>query len=116
MAIAWAATLAAAAACGEVASAQCRDGQCGCWGQVWPHAQPSDTGRYVGYYVGGGSPFHGEPPTPSEGVWGWDYAGFHFWPRIELWWNHGQRYQGGPGAYRTDGPRVLQQIKEKNGE
>ena len=77
------------------------------------YARPSDTGRYVGYYVGGGSPYRGDAPAPDEGVWGWDYAGVCFWPRIALLWNHGRRYQGGPGAYRTDGPRLLQEHREK---
>jgi hypothetical protein len=79
-------------------------------------ARPSDTGRYFGYYVGGGSPFHGEERLPHEGIWGWDYGGFHFVPRIDLLWNHGARYQGGVGAYKTDGPRYIEEHKEKKGE
>ena len=79
-------------------------------------AVPSDTGRYIGYRVGGGSAFQGDPPGPGEGVWGWDYSGACIWPRIALWWNHGRRCQGGPGAYRTDGPRFIEEHKEKKGE
>jgi hypothetical protein len=79
-------------------------------------ARPSDTGRYFGYYVGGGSAFRGDERLPCEGVWGWDYGGFRFVPRIDLLWNHGRRYQGGSGAYKTDGPRFLEEHKEKKEE
>ncbi len=79
-------------------------------------AVPSDTGRYTGYWVGGGSAFHGDPREPTEGVWGWDYSGACFVPRIARWWNHGRYYQGGPGAYRPDGPRFIEEHKEKKGE
>lgn len=98
------------------ARGQCPDCRCGDDGAPARCAAPSDTGRYVGYYVGGGSACRGDPPGPGEGVWGWDYSGACFWPRIALWWNHGRRYQGGPGAYRTDGPRPLEEHKEKKGE
>src|SRR5438094_578367 len=43
-------------------------------------AQPSESSAFVGYYVGGGSAFRGEPQTASEGTWGWDYQG-RFLPR-----------------------------------
>jgi hypothetical protein len=78
-------------------------------------ARPSDTGRYIGYYVGGGNPFyrHGEDRHIWEGTWGWDYSGFCFPSRIVLDWYHGWRYQGGAGAYRTDGPNLLRQVIEK---
>jgi hypothetical protein len=77
--------------------------------EVAPWARPSDTGRYVGYLVGGGSVNYrkGEPPLPNEGTWGWDYRGGLFQRRVILNWWHGRRYQGGVGAYETDGPRVL---------
>jgi hypothetical protein len=61
----------------------------------------------VGYAVGGGCPYprHAEPPTAAEGTWGWDYQGWL--PRwVTLGWWHG-RYQGGTGAYQTDGPKLL---------
>lgn len=110
--------LAAAAALATAAAAWGQGTGCGpangCGPAPW--AVPSDTGRYIGYCVGGGSPFHGEPPAPYEGVWGWDYSGVCFMPRIALWWNHGRRYQGGPGAYRPDGPRPVQEHKERKGE
>ena len=76
---------------------------------ISPWALPSDTGGYVGYLVGGGAAHYGKAdlPLPTDGTWGWDYAG-HWFPRrvILLWW-HGRRYQGGTGAYQTDGPQVL---------
>jgi len=77
-------------------------------------AKPSDTGRYVGSYVGGGNPwFHrADPPSPQEGTWGWDYLGGCLHRRVLLGWWHGRRYQGGVGAYRTEGPHVLPPLHE----
>src|SRR5579862_6981752 len=73
-------------------------------------SQPSDNGRYIGGYIGGGSPNfrRAEGRTPDEGTWGWDY---HCWfPRRTIlgWW-HGRRYQGGSGSYRTDGPHYYRE-------
>ena len=81
----------------------------GHWPEVSHWAHPSDTGAYVGYQVGGGAhSYHkAEPAWPSDGTWGWDYQGRFFKRRIILGWWHGRRYQGGVGAYRTDGPIVL---------
>jgi hypothetical protein len=77
----------------------------GCPLRVACYAVPSDTGRYVGYYVGGGAAIGGTHRYCEEGTWGWDYQG-HFLPhRVILYWSH-WRCQGGPGAYRTEGPRV----------
>lgn len=69
---------------------------------------PSETRGYVGYPVGGGSPrlLRGDPPTAEEGTWGWDYRGFAFPRKVILNWWHGKRYQGGTGAYKTDGPKL----------
>jgi hypothetical protein len=107
----------AAVACSAaVAAGQSCDCQSGSCCEPSRFARPSDTGRYIGYYVGGGSACRGEERLSHEGVWGWDYSGFHFVPRIDLLWNHGRRYQGGPGAYKTDGPRFLEEHKEKKGE
>lgn len=77
--------------------------------QIAPWAIPSNTPAYSGYYLGGGalSLRKGEPRTPEEGTWGWDYFGRHFRRRVDLLWWHGRRYQGGSGAYQTDGPRLL---------
>ena len=79
----------------------------------WPQdiaccrAQPSDTPAYCGYTVGGGALHHGEPRYLGEGTWGWDYTGWLFQRRVGLDWFHGARYQGGTGAYKTDGPRLF---------
>jgi hypothetical protein len=71
------------------------------------YAQPSNTPRYSGGYVGGGSACRGDPRCPEEGTWGWDYTGWRcLLPRVWLGWWHGRRYQGGTGAYTTDGPHV----------
>lgn len=71
-------------------------------------AIPSDTGSYVGYQVGGGCPrpLRAEAPYDHEGTWGWDYQGWLFPRRVILGWWHGRRYQGGTGAYKTDGPSL----------
>lgn len=72
-------------------------------------ARPIDLRAMIGYAVGGGAAnFHkAEPPLPDEGTWGWDYSGCWFHRRVANGWWHGRRYQGGSGAYKTDGPRVL---------
>jgi hypothetical protein len=74
---------------------------------VAKYAKPSNTPHYCGGYVGGGTICKGDPRSLDEGTWGWDYqgccAGFR---RIWLQWSHGRRYQGGTGAYKTDGPPV----------
>lgn len=70
-------------------------------------AIPSNTYHYGGYYVGGGLPLRGDGPCAAhEGTWGWDYCGILFPKRIALNWGHGLRYQGGTGAYKTDGPKL----------
>lgn len=73
----------------------------GCPQVVSPCARPSDTPNYGGYYVGGGAAVQGQPRYPCEGTWGWDYFGF-VPKRIELFWWHGARRQGGGGSYATD--------------
>jgi len=77
--------------------------------KVAPWARPSVNPAYDGYYVGGGAPFsHGSGPcNPADGVWGWDYFGRVYSRRVALGWWHGERWQGGAGAYKTDGPKVL---------
>jgi hypothetical protein len=76
-------------------------------------ARPSDNGGNVGYLVGGGCPFphRAEAPTPAEGTWGWDYQGWWLPRRVILGWWHGRRSQGGTGAYRTDGPKVIHPLE-----
>ena len=76
-------------------------------------AKPSDTGRYTGYQVGGGAPLRkGDAPTAHRGAWGWDYIGGRLQRRVILGWWHGRRYQGGTGAYGTDGPKVLPEVEK----
>ena len=76
------------------------------------HIEPSTTPGGIGYYVGGGVPVghkhhHDEGRRPEDGTWGWDETGsVHLRHRVILGWSHGRKYQGGTGAYRTDGPVV----------
>lgn len=65
------------------------------------HAHPSDTGRYFGYQVGGGTVFPGTGRDLEEGTFGWDYVNPFFPARVALGWSH-RRVQGGTGAYATD--------------
>lgn len=82
--------------------------------EVSRFARPSDTGRYVGYTVGGGAGGRkGNQPFAHEGTWGWDYTGGLFQRRVILGWWHGRRYQGGSGAYGTEGPKVLPEIEKE---
>ena len=71
-----------------------------------PH--PGENAHQVGYYVGGGAAWgrHSEGRYPDEGTWGWDYQGWIIRRRVILNWWHGRRYQGGVGAYKTEGPRL----------
>jgi hypothetical protein len=71
------------------------------------YAHPSITPAYGGYYVGGGATFHGDERFADEGTWGWDYFGRHLNRHIDLGWWHGAHYQGGIGAYKTDGPKLV---------
>jgi hypothetical protein len=72
------------------------------------HLEPSSTPGGIGYYIGGGIPCgKGQGRRRDEGTWGWDETGGqHFRRRMILGWSQGRRYQGGTGAYRTDGPVV----------
>ena len=71
-------------------------------------AHPSENPYQVGYYVGGGAATyrHSDGPLADEGTWGWDYQGWLIKRRVILNWWHGRRYQGGVGAYKTDGPKL----------
>jgi hypothetical protein len=80
-------------------------GRAGCPLQVAWYAVPSDRPQYVGYYVGGGSAIGGTHRGCDEGTWGWDYQGRFLPHRVLLYWSH-WRYQGGVGAYRSEGPPV----------
>ena len=77
----------------------------GCAMAIRKRAIPSNTKHYGSYWVGGGIPFLGDDPLLHEGTFGWDYYGILFTKRIDLNFSHGRRYQGGFGAYKTDGPR-----------
>jgi hypothetical protein len=88
----------------------------------WPQetsclAVHADTGHYVGYYVGGGCACYrrGDAPHPDEGTWGWDYRGWLVPRHVILRWWHG-RYQGGTGAYATDGPNLKHHLEEHRTE
>ena len=80
---------------------------------VSPIAMESYNDHYSGGYVGGGKALHGHGRCANEGTWGWDYTPFHSMsPRKFLGWSHGRHYQGGAGAYATDGPKPMEHIKE----
>jgi hypothetical protein len=89
--------------CACPCGAEDRMRRAGCPQDVACWAVPSDTGHYIGYYVGGGAPCHGDAPCPDEGTWGWDYRGLLIPKNIVLGWWHGRRYQNGIGAYRVNG-------------
>jgi hypothetical protein len=80
--------------------------QAGCAMLIRNRAIPTNTRFYGGYWVGGGLPVKGDGPFTNEGTFGWDYFGMTFNKRIALNWSHGRWYQGGTGAYKTDGPRL----------
>ena len=69
------------------------------------HVQPSETAGGIGYFVGGGVALgHGHGRDAAQGTWGWDETGStHFRRRVNMGWSQGRKYQGGTGAYRTDG-------------
>jgi hypothetical protein len=75
--------------------------------RVKRHSRPTYTRAYDAGWVGGGASFRGDAPRMHEGVWGRDYVGLVY-PRL-VWphWLHGRRQQGGTGAYRSDGPRLI---------
>lgn len=78
--------------------------------RISPLAKPTESPHEEGYYVGGGAREHalrGGERRHDEGVFGTDYTGLLIRKRTNLGWWHGQRYQGGVGAYRTDGPRLV---------
>lgn len=77
---------------------------------VSPLAAPPESPHEVSYYAGGGArtrAARGEERRGNEGIWGVDYGGVLFPKHVKLDWWHGARYQGGSGAYRADGPRIL---------
>lgn len=79
----------------------------GCPQAVRPHAGRALGPGRVGYYVGGGGGLMGDGRDPTrDGTWGIDYEP-RVLPRLVVQsWSHGRKYQGGQGAYRTDGPKL----------
>jgi hypothetical protein len=69
---------------------------------------PSSNRHNISYWVGGGAASwrRGDLPTEDEGTWGLDYRGWIIQRRVNHLWFHGRRYQGGSGAYKTDGPHL----------
>lgn len=82
---------------------------------ISPLAHPSYNQHYTGGWIGGGKAIGGdEPCLHHEGTWGWDYTPLRPGsPRIFLGWSHGRHYQGGTGAYRTDGPKPIERFRER---
>ena len=81
--------------------------------EVGPFAMESYNEHYSGGYVGGGNLFGGHGSCAHVGTWGWDYTPFRpMSQKIFLRWSNGRRYQGGTGAYATDGPKPLEHITE----
>ena len=78
----------------------------GCTMRIRSRALPANTWPYGGYWVGGGQAIKGYMPGPEDGTFGWDYFGIAFNKRIALNWSYSRRYQGGTGAYKTDGPHL----------
>ena len=82
-----------------------------------PSPGPYEIGRFAkptygpayGYgWVGGGAPsWRGQPRRRDEGVWGRDYVGVFYLRRVWPNWWHGARQQGGAGAYKPDGPKLI---------
>jgi len=76
-------------------------------------AMESYNDHYSGGFVGGGKAFFGHGRCAQEGTWGWDYTPFRpMSPRIFSRWSHGRHYQGGTGAYATDGPKPIEHVTE----
>lgn len=84
----------------------------GCPRNVAWWSKPSTTPKYSGYYVGGDTAWWGCGRSAEDGTWGLDFVGGLFQRRVWLNWSHGRRYQGGIGAYKTDGPHLLNSLTE----
>ena len=89
---------------------------------VAPWAGRGISDKYSAWFVGGGEafaklPHHGRPRKANgrnqfgEGTWGLDYNGFFGKANVWLLYTRG-RYQGGEGAYATDGePELVARLK-----
>lgn len=79
----------------------------------WPQcigrwARPAVCADYEVGYVGGGSLFFGKSRCRHEGTFGLDYSGWLISRKTWLKWTHGVRFQGGAGAYASDGPKLFE--------
>ena len=74
---------------------------------IAPWAQPAVRRHYSGGFLGGGAARRGEDRNQIQGTWGWDFHGLL--PRQNTWlgWWNGRREQGGRGAYKTEGRRLI---------
>ena len=80
----------------------------GCAHNVGWWAVPGTNCRnYAAGYVGGGAVIDGDGPDQfADGTWGLDYVGIVVPKKVFLNWWHGRKFQGGSGAYETDGPHL----------
>ncbi len=74
---------------------------------IAPWARLSGSRHYSGGFLGGGAAWRGETRSEIQGTWGWDFHGLIGSKKIWLGWRNGRRDQGGQGAYKTDGPRII---------
>ncbi len=74
---------------------------------IAPWARPSGSRHYSGGFLGGGAARRGEGRSESQGTWGWDFHGLLGGKKIWLGWWNGRRDQGGRGAYKTEGPHII---------
>ena len=74
---------------------------------IAPWAQAAVTRNYSGGFLGGGAARRGEGRNQIQGTWGWDFHGLMGGKKIWLGWWNGRREQGGRGAYKTEGPRLI---------
>ena len=83
-------------------------------GRIAWYASYSVTPAYAGDYVGGDTAWFGGcgGRSTDDGTWGVDFVGMILPRRVWLNWSHGRRYQGGVGAYKTDGPHIWKTLSE----
>jgi len=74
---------------------------------IAPWARPSGSRHYSGGFLGGGAARRGEGRSEIQGTWGWDFHGLMGGKKIWLGWFNGRKDQGGRGAYKTEGPRII---------
>ena len=97
-------SLYAPAGCEELQRAGCPNEQSG-WARV------ENPCRYTGYYVGGSVSSHQNMrQCCNQGTWGWDYSGRYIMRLVRLDFCCPSPYQGGPGNYKPDGPRVCEAL------